>query len=352
MERNKKIVDFPNRELIHEQAGSWIVRMDRAPLDEFEKKELREWINQSMLHRKIFLNMLKIWDCMYIMQDLAELLPLDDISRPKPAASPSSIAMASLAFILLVIVFLYTNKDIGQHPSKNISSLVAGPEIYSTKVGDVKVIHLADGSIITLNTDTRVEAEITNISRDIHLLSGEVFFHVKHDKNTPFMVSVDNTMIKAVGTAFSVRKLPDFVEVTVMEGLVKVTKNRAVPKHQKIMVDNGIVLKANQVVQVGPSKPYRIQDINPDQIARKLLWQQKMLAFNNDPMQKVINEFSRYTNLKLVIADQETAAIRVGGYFRSDDIPGLFTSLEENFSIAVTQTAADTFLLQERKNNL
>ena len=102
-------------------------------------------------------------------------------------------------------------------------------------------------------------------------------------------------------------------------------------------------------MQVNRPGGQEIQEIETAEVARRLLWQQKMLAFDGNTLQQVIDEFSRYTSFNLIISDAETASIRVGGYFRSDDIAGLLTSLEENFAISVKQVATNTFELQKNQ---
>ena len=103
------------------------------------------------------------------------------------------------------------------------------------------------------------------------------------------------------------------------------------------------------MMQVNRPGGQEVQELEAAELARTLLWQQKMLAFDGNTLQQVIDEFSRYTSLNLTIADAETASIRVGGYFRSDDIAGLLTSLEDNFAISVEQVAANTFELRKNR---
>jgi transmembrane sensor len=189
---------------------------------------------------------------------------------------------------------------------------------------------------------------MTRTRRNIVLLDGEAYFDVARNDRVPFIVSVGETRIQAVGTAFSVQKRVDRVEVTVTEGVVQVEQDgpsspgAATPPFQPML------LRAGQVAQVSRPGMPEIKEIEPQEMARKLLWQQKMLAFDGNTLQEVVDEYSRYTPFTIRIVDAETAAIRVGGYFRSDDVAGLLTSLEDNFSISVKQTDANSFELQKK----
>lgn len=349
METDNKILEFPNKELIHEQAGAWLVRMENGGLNRDEIDELRGWLNQSELHRRILLDTVKVWDRMDVMEGLAELLPLDEIpSNNRPGFRFAVTGVAAFLVCFTLLFYIASTQDI-INGLPHITYFNKTPDTYKTEVGDIETVNLSEGTVVKLNTATRIEVEITDSYRKVHLLEGEAYFDVARNENVPFVVSLNDTLIEALGTAFSVQKLGEYVEVTVTEGLVQVSRSRNSLSENPLLSFEPVLLKAGQMVRVGEPGNAEVKDIEPDQIARKLLWQQKMLAFNGETLQEVIDEFSRYTNFKLDIADSETAAIRVGGYFRSNDIAGLFTSLEDNFAISVKQATADSFVLQKSR---
>ncbi len=154
-----------------------------------------------------------------------------------------------------------------------------------------------------------------------------------------------------MGTAFSVQKLAEQIEITVTSGQVKVIPTETVTSQNREFGADPLPLRAGQTARLDPGKGVsKIEEIDEAQIARKLLWQQKMLAFSGDALEDVIQEFSRYTTVQIHIADEETESIRVGGYFRSDDIAGLLTSLQENFDISAEQTAMNRFTLRKKRD--
>lgn len=64
------------------------------------------------------------------------------------------------------------------------------PEImlYETAKGAQQQIVLADGSTVTLNTDTKLTVEFSRRERSIRLDQGEAWFTISHDKRRPFTV--------------------------------------------------------------------------------------------------------------------------------------------------------------------
>lgn len=63
---------------------------------------------------------------------------------------------------------------------------------------------LNDGSIVYLNTRSRVEEQFSRQARNVRLLEGEAMFSVEHDRARPFRMISDDTVIQAIGTQFNV----------------------------------------------------------------------------------------------------------------------------------------------------
>ena len=95
-------------------------------------------------------------------------------------------------------------------------------------------ITLADGSIVTLNTASRIETRMNGQERTVRLLEGEAFFEVAHDATRPFRVYAGDGMTVAVGTAFSVRLNKNAVEVVVSEGKVAYSRVADTPTPETI----------------------------------------------------------------------------------------------------------------------
>src|SRR4029077_19225198 len=74
-----------------------------------------------------------------------------------------------------------------------------GTRRYNTKVGELQVVPLGDGSVISLNTDSEVVVRYSEKSRDIELFRGEALFDVAKNKARPFVVHAGDTAVRAVG---------------------------------------------------------------------------------------------------------------------------------------------------------
>src|SRR5205807_1325966 len=96
------------------------------------------------------------------------------------------------------------------------------PQVYATAIGEQRSVVLKDGSMIQLNSRSRVEVRYTDHDRKIALKEGQALFTVARDTQRPFLVSAGDTAVRAVGTQFDVNRLETEIVVTVLEGKVAV----------------------------------------------------------------------------------------------------------------------------------
>jgi transmembrane sensor len=353
---NDNLITFPAKARIREEAALWIAKLDGGPLSTEDADALRAWLTTDVLHRDGLLKLASTFDETNVLADLAELFPLhkdvrhrfsNTIRQFRLRLIPASAIAASLALLLLVTVV--ANK----HESVIDKKLGTSNSAYQTTGGEQQSYSLSDGSIISLNTNSLLVVDFTSSERAVRLISGEVNFDVAKNSRRPFVVYTSMSRIRAVGTAFSVRLFPGTVDVTVTEGKVELDIEKPVAQTGTSIspasesVETRMTLAAGQTAQF-TSKDQFIKTISPTEIARKLSWQQGILIFEGETLAEAVKEIGRYTRSEILIADEELGHIRVGGYFKSDDIDATLRTLEDNFNIKVNRVAPDHILLSAR----
>lgn len=93
---------------------------------------------------------------------------------------------------------------------------------YATAFGERRHIALPDGSVIDLNSRSRVRIEFAHRQRRVELAEGEALFTVEHDAGRPFTVETGNGQVTVTGTRFDVRRDADGTRIAVAQGSVKV----------------------------------------------------------------------------------------------------------------------------------
>lgn len=240
-----------------------------------------------------------------------------------PTASIIAVGLVALASVALLLADL-------------------APGDYVSGVGERRVIHLDDGSSVTMNTRSRLHVRLTPRGRDIELLSGEALFAVAHDARRPFRVHVGHTVVEAVGTEFSVYRGQHGTQVSVVEGRVKIFADLAwtsvgAPDFERppppIPVSAG---EEAQVSRDSGSAEFDVERkaVTPEQIEHHLAWVNGQLIFENATLAETVAEFNRYNRRKLEISDPTLAQIHVGGAFASTNVDEFIEELNALFRIS------------------
>ena len=189
-------------------------------------------------------------------------------------------------------------------------------DIYSTNIGATEVVPLSDGSVVTLNTDSKVIVRYTNARRTITLVRGEALFDVAKNKNRPFVVEARNAQLRAVGTSFAVRLFSDEpVQLLVREGVVEIDRPNmpaAVPTR----------VAANTRAVISTASAIVIAAVAPSKLAGDLAWKAGRVYFDDETLASAAREFARYSNTRIVIDDPWVANRTVTGLYVSNDPVG------------------------------
>lgn len=210
-----------------------------------------------------------------------------------------------------------------------VAEAPAQASTYVAAKGEVRQVRLADGSTITLDTDSAVEVAFADRQRNMTLLKGRAFFAVKHDPARPFAVRAGGHEIVALGTQFDVRLDPGSFHVVLVQGRVSVsTGSGSAP----------VVLNAGQqLVQSDAGKAI----VSSATVEDSRTWQQGLATFRDKPLAAVADELNRYTSERLVVRDPSVAELHVSGVFRTGDVARFGRTLAEIYPVRVVRRSAN-----------
>jgi transmembrane sensor len=192
--------------------------------------------------------------------------------------------------------------------------LLLGRERYSTGLGETREVVLPDGSLMTLNTASSVLVHYGRDERRIILKSGEALFDVARNKARPFIVEASDTLVRAVGTSFTVKLLPqEAIKVLVREGVVEV-KRPETPEAEAVK------LGANAVAVAPARAPTSTAQLTQVQVTRDLAWREGRIAFDNQTLADAAREFSRYSDIRILVAPGAENQTITGLYVANDPV--------------------------------
>jgi len=336
------LIDFMPASDIEAEASEWLIRLERDP-SPATKAEFEEWIAADARHRAAFVRLEKTWAHADVLR---KLRPLDgDVDEnvldkfgqpasisvtPRKDRTPLLAVAASLLFLTVTAVTW-------------LAVVRSEWQVYKTDLGGFQRITLQDGSTALLNTNSEIKVKLTAARREVVLARGEALFTVAHDIRRPFDVSAADTVVRAVGTAFSVR-LSDQrqVDVIVTEGRVAIdppddSLDSKLP--QSIALPTLSTLTAGETVTV-KARHLNVKKIATDDMTRKLAWTQGRLWFDRVTLADAVLEFNRYNRRQLVIDDPEIATLHIGGTFDATDLESFVAALQ-SFGIRTVPPPAE-----------
>jgi transmembrane sensor len=214
------------------------------------------------------------------------------------------------------------------------------PPHYETHVGEQRDVLLADGSRVTLNTDTALTVRFSKSRRYIELQHGEALFSVNHDPQRPFDVSAGATLTRALGTQFDVDMRDSNITVSVLAGAVKVVTANTGKATIVPALANG------DAVEVLPTE-HRVVARKAD-LRRIDAWRTRRLDFSDTPLPAAVAEFNRYSNVHIVIGTRELESVRVSGVFSIGDVEGFLFSLREALGVRTLDSPGEVTLIRSK----
>ena len=371
-----KIIEFPDRDIIEDEALEWLVRLDADhPLDKGEECMLDEWLARSPVHRDALKSLNTFWSSANVLSSLAEpssvigLLQKRCLAYFQPLMNRRRSATFATLLVLGLMVFGLDGFNLKNNADTN--------GLYVTAVGQQKTVTLADDSVIQLNTNSQVRVDYSQGFRNIRLLQGEAHFDVAKDKSKPFRVYAGSGRVQAVGTAFNVYLRGSDVDVFVTEGRVAVASILNIDDQLPIDADasnshastavaddtdayiatrvnglgeisagQGALLKIAEAVGVDDDTqgaqrfelelvPNLTSSASHLKKNHPLAWRKGLIIFSGESLEQVIAEISRYTPVQIEIVNPELRNIEIGGQVEVGDTDSMFKALEVNFGLTI-----------------
>ncbi len=227
--------------------------------------------------------------------------------------------------------------------------MTGGWKTYSTVIGEQRAFELADGSIVNLNTHSRIAVHFSSGAREIELLQGEALFRVRHDASRPFRVKTTDAVVQAVGTQFNVYARGDATLVSVVEGKVAITSVSDLPRFATGGGSDGSggrtdgqsthSLTENQKAQIGKNGEVMIQAV-PD-VSEAIAWRERRLVFRSDSLEHIVQEFNRYNRKQMRLEAGSDATRQYSGVFDADDPQAFLQVLAKDQTLEVRAIEPD-----------
>lgn len=222
--------------------------------------------------------------------------------------------------------------------------LASANATYTTAAGQHQSLNLPDGSTLVLSSTSQIEVAFAPAERRVLLQRGEAHFYVAKDAARPFVVNAGTVSVRAVGTAFNVRRHTTGVEVLVTEGKVQVSR-----------ADSGAPASTSEPIFLVAGERAFVDGVPADTYAAHLPEADRTperaprLMFNNTPLADVVDRFNRYSRVHIEIADPDLASRTVGGNFDADNAESFINLLSAGGDVRIERVSPDRVLLHKAR---
>lgn len=334
---------------IEQEAADWLARRDAGPWANADQVAFDEWLAVSPIHKVEFLRMEYAWEESLRLKALGAGVQSNEVPRPGrwvlsglfgggfagrssrmpavPATRRLRLPMALAAGVLIAVA-----------AAAWITMSYYGGR-YSTAVGQLAHIAMADGSQVTLNTDSVVRVAVNTTERKVELQRGEAFFKVAKDPSRPFIVTVGDQRVIAVGTQFSVWRQGAEAQIVVTEGTVRIETGEPTPLTPAASLPIGSVAHASHAGVSVQSRPLA-------QAEELVSWRTGILVLHDMTLADAAAEFNRYNARKIVIRDPLVGALHISGSFRATNAEAFVRLLERGYPLHAETEDADIILTQ------
>jgi ferric-dicitrate binding protein FerR (iron transport regulator) len=344
--KTKKSIENPDWELI--------AKFMSNEASSAEKEEVEQWAAQSeqnckelektevLLNKTDWFFRLKNYDTDTAWQQVREKSysvqsSYSQNNNPKRIFSPALLRYA--AAVLIALLLGATGYYFGfKNQIREVYS-----EIISAEKQVVNEYVLPDGSVVTLNSNSKLEfpKKFKKNVREV-TISGEAFFDVKSDPEKPFIIHAGNAEVKVLGTSFNVCAYPEAetVEVVVEAGTVEVIchQKKKLEENRKLLLnagEKGILLNYSRKIE---------KTLNAD--PNYLAWKTRNLVFDQTPLNEVIQYLNKTYHTDIQFKGKNIEQLVLTAQFEKKSVDFILNVIQLTFDLELTREN-ETYILSE-----
>lgn len=309
-QKSDNIIAFPGETAadVEVAAAHWLVRMTSGDATAADRVEFAMWRMASPDHDRVFQELNQIWTSVHAAAPPPARLSafFDRVRKSQPAWSSWAAAAAATVF---GVIFL--------------SQAVSGGRFdYTTKPGQIKTVHLADGSVVNMNGDTALNVRFApDGERRVELAKGEAFFEVHHDPARAFTVDAGAALVRDIGTGFDVARRGERGSVSVDHGQVEV-----------LAADRSAMLDRGQQVQ------FDLYDLGRKTVVDTSMasaWRRGLYFAENDTLGDVMRDLNAYYPGRIILLDHGLGDRRINAVVQLAHIDAWLAALNKIGGVSV-----------------
>lgn len=263
-----------------------------------------DWLSADSQNKEIFLKVKKYWDAnvSHIRMDDSVnsynriLKKMDTVKTPRPERKLKPWILSVAAMLTGIIIFLSIWKT--TNPIHEYSYITG------TSVSEMT---LPDGTKVSLNKNSMLKftsqygEKIRNVD-----LQGEALFNVVPNRDSPFVVNVNNTKVTALGTIFNVKDYPEdnYLLATLVEGSIRFETSM-----------QSVLLKPDQQLMYHKqNEKIDVENVETDLV---IAWKDRLIKYRSITFYELARRLEKIYDVEIIVENQELGEQVISGSFES-----------------------------------
>jgi transmembrane sensor len=312
-----------------------------------EKLQLEQWMNESEVNKKYFIDyryihdkavssnklirvdVEKAWNNLHQQMKSEIRIEVPHTFKKNAFQIPIWLRVAA-SFLLILGLSFWLYKNYYKSSEQAIKTYIV------TSSKNVTYYKLSDNSRIVLNKKSKIiySSQFAKKNREL-TLTGEAYFNVHHSSDTPFVVKTEEVMIKDIGTSFNVKAYgaAQTIEVYVESGEVLF-----------YTVENpGISLKKGETgIYNKSTKSFIKSGITEINV---LSYKTKHFVFQNTNLIEAINQLNAAYSESIRINNNVLMNCKITVTFDNEDVATIANVIAETMGLQVVKSP-DGFILE------
>ena len=239
-----------------------------------------------------------------------------------------TLKIAAMAITLLGIAFL-ANYLIN---NGNISQVAAK--------GEKKTILLPDGSLVFLNSNSRISYSKNFKNKRELKLTGEAYFEVKSNPEKPFLVETEKIKTRVLGTSFNIKSYKNSqTSVNVNTGKVEVEIKENSEK---------IILNKDQQLSFINADETSLSEDNSENFNA---WTNNTIVFNNTSLGEAATILENWYDIEINFTDRELEELKISGKFKDEKLINILKSIAIVKQLEIEFLTENQILIRENQND-
>lgn len=326
------------------EASQWLARLRLTPDGAEQAAAFQAWRDADVRNAAAFDRLSQTLEDVASLKQLGDLEPIH--SPPLQPANANGMS-GRRQWAIAAVAVLAVSAPIAFHFTARPPEVSSS---HATKIAEMRVVPLPDGSRVTLAPKSRLRFEFNGKARRVQLVDGEAYFEIVHDASRPFEVHAGHAVIRDLGTKFDVNHTSDSLRVAVLEGSVEVDARtegttRSVTR----------VLRQGQGIELAPARaqPAREAAAQSATVENSASpagdWREGRLTYDNVRLADVVADLNRYYSPGVRLANRSLGERRIAASFKTSEINTFLSDLPSALSVDVDRDSGGAILIRPSK---